>query len=851
MTKHNAEAPSATVVEGFILTRQWRESAAGFDLIFWLATADGARRYLVRDQEAVFFVATENLTTVKELLRNRQGWRSGTTELRNFNSQPVTAIYFRSQRALYEARELIQQQGIVCHEGDIKPHDRFLMERFITGSMQVIGSAQLEGEAGQQVSAAENPSKQYRRYEYRPKLRAVSIDIETDMRGEQLYSIALYSADHQFVLMIDENAGPASAEEAVARSLNGEAATLYFADEKTLLEEFLQQIGRIDPDVIMGWNIVNFDLRALQKMCDRAGLQFSLGRLGEQVIWRNSRDNPDRFYALVPGRAVLDGIELMRSATYQFESFSLENVAREILKRGKLVDDVDARSNQISWQFEHDKQALAKYNLEDCKLVWDIFDCEKLIDFAIEKSLLTGLEIDRYGGSVAAFDFLYLPRLHRRGFVAPGLGEAPESNISPGGYVLNSQPGIFENVLVLDFKSLYPSIIRTFNIDPLALVLGLGREDAEDVIEGFDGGRFDREEAILPQLIRTLWHARDQAKASNNAVLSQAIKIIMNSFYGILGTKGCRFLDSKLVSSITRRGHEIILQSRNFIEERGYRVIYGDTDSVFVLTGTADEAEAQEIGKQLAKDLNVWWAKTLASDHGVESKLELEFETLFIKFLMPTVRGSDTGSKKRYAGMIRIPESETLLPESEPLPPERQALPPKRQALPPERQALQPERQALVLVFKGLESVRSDWSPLAREVQKELYRRVFLGEPYEDYLKNMVAELRGGTFENELVLRKRLRRKLSDYVKNVPPHVQAARKAETIRAQRGLPANTANTGFIEYLMTVNGPEPKLYRQSKIDYEFYLEKQITPIVDSILIFRASSMGKLLNRQIGLF
>ena len=205
--------------------------------------------------------------------------------------------------------------------------------------------------------------------------------------------------------------------------------------------------------------------------------------------------------------------------------------------------------------------------------------------------------MDRYGGSVAAIDFLYLPRLHRKGYVAPALDQLESRNISPGGYVMQSIPGIHDNVIVLDFKSLYPSIIRSFHIDPLALIEGLKEENP---IEGYDGGRLSRDKFILPELIENLWAARDQAKAQKKAVLSQTIKIIMNSFYGVLGTTGCRFFDSRLVSSITKRGHEIIIQSKEYIEEEGYQVIYGDTDSVFVLLGNVAEQEVEKIGNGLA-----------------------------------------------------------------------------------------------------------------------------------------------------------------------------------------------------------------------------------------------------------
>ncbi|PCI77247.1 MAG: DNA polymerase II [SAR86 cluster bacterium] len=789
--------------DGFILTRQWVESGAGIDLIFWLASKAGPLRLRFSGQEAVCFFPTQQKVQVEEILASMSGWRIAATQLKNFDTEAMSALYLKSQRKLYDIRDRLAQKDIRVAEADLKPTDRFLMERFITAAVSIEGSL-TENDNFNDIAPSD-----LRATEYRPQLSAVSIDIETDYQASTLYSIAIYSDNVSIVYMV----GPT--EDSTGETDDGDNLQLYqLRSEREVISAFVKKIGDLDPDVIMGWNIVNFDLRCLQDFCDRLKMPLLLGRNNEAISWRKARDSNDRFYALLPGRAVLDGIELMRSATYQFENFSLEYVSRQLLDRGKLVDDVDQRGAEITELFSNDKPALARYNLEDCRLVWDIFQKEALISFAMERSLLTGLELDRYGGSVAAFDFLYLPRLHRKGFVAPHVDQSTVSNVSPGGYVMGSIPGIHQNVIVLDFKSLYPSIIRTFHVDPLALAVAALEENP---IEGYDGGKFSRVEFILPELISTLWSARDKAKVSENAVLSQAIKIIMNSFYGILGTVGCRFLDSRLVSSITKRGHEILIQSKNFIEDAGYQVIYGDTDSVFVLLGSVPIDQVKLIGDDLTSKLNEWWTNRLREKYDISSFLEIEFETHFSKFLMPTVRGSDAGSKKRYAGLVVDSGN--------------------------------PDK--LHLLFKGLESVRSDWSPLAREFQKELYRRIFFDEPYEDYIKLTVQQLGDGKYENELVLRKRLRRKLKDYVKNVPPHAQAARKAEDIRRKRELPSLYQSGGWIEYIMTINGAEPRQYRESAIDYEFYLERQLAPIADSILVFKSSSMDKILNNQIGLF
>jgi len=225
---------------------------------------------------------------------------------------------------------------------------------------------------------------------------------------------------------------------------------------------------------------------------------------------------------------VLDGIDTLKSATYQFESFALEAVAQEVLQEGKLIHDVENRGEEIVNLFHHDKLALARYNLQDCKLVLDIFDRLKLIEFAVQRARLTGLPLDKVGGSVMAFEHQYLPRLHRLGYVAPNIPKNPVGVGSPGGYVMNSEPGFYKNVLVLDFKSLYPSIIRTFEIDPYGLAegdallqsiedsmkpsdqsLNVKNYDVTKLSKGFNGAFFKRQNTILPALIANLWEARD------------------------------------------------------------------------------------------------------------------------------------------------------------------------------------------------------------------------------------------------------------------------------------------------------------------------------------------------------
>ena len=778
--------------QGFLLTRQWRDTPKGVELELWVASDAGPVRLHMTAQEGLFFLAADVVDQAEKLLAG-QGWYSKPLDLIDFSQRPIVGCYFKQQRQLRLARERLREAGLDPLEADINPCDRFLMERFVRGSLLFKGALR----ARQSYRYCRQP--EVAASDYQPTLRSISLDIETAIDRLQLFSIAVYARDHgaevRKVFIVSD--------ESLAEGINT------YADESSLLQGFFAWLDDYDPDVIIGWNVINFDCWYLQRVCNKYRMDLCLGRGGGKVFWRELDDEGARRAITVPGRVVLDGIELLKGATWRFESFALNAVASELLGEAKLIQDSD-RGGKITELFHHNPQQLADYNLQDCVLVWKIFERAGLLDFAVARSKLTGLPLDRIGGSVASFDFRYLPLLHRHGFVAPNGHWVDEIEHSPGGFVMESRPGIYQHVIVLDFKSLYPSIIRSFKIDPMGMAIGLSQElDQADLVPGFKGAWFDKKNNLLPEIINELWLARDVAKQESNQPLSQAIKIIMNSFYGVLGSAGCRFFDSRLASSITRRGHQILQETAAFIEQQGWPVIYGDTDSVFVwLNAVNNNDEAIAVGEQLALQLNDWWQQRLLREYAIESYLEIEFETHYQKFLMPTIRGSEKGSKKRYAGVVS-----GAMPR---------------------------------LVFKGLENVRTDWTRLAREFQQELYRRIFFDEPYRDYIKSLVTDLLAGQYNDQLVYRKRLRRKLEDYQRNIPPHVQAARKAvETVGV-------TLHRGdWVEYVITVNGPEPVLAQVSKIDYQHIIDRQLAPVADGILYFLEDSLASIIDRQMAMF
>jgi DNA polymerase-2 len=812
-------------LSGFILTRQAYDTKQGIELSFWLKTEVGVKNILVKDEKAVFFIEADQQTAAKNYLSKNDVIVSDikVVALKTFAQVPVIALYFSTMREFYRARDILKLHDVKCYEDDFRPEERYLMERFITASAQfTLAENQLLTRQQRAIEFPVNIADKSRcipASETLEKLNLsmVSLDIECSMQGE-LYSIGLYSHDldgkplHKVLMIGDQNLSKTSKKLSNEEIEKIQHDIIWVNDEKALLNSLVQWISDNDPDVLIGWNVIQFDFALLQKRCDLHDINFTIARDGRAPRWRKNK-NSDQQFIDVNGRIILDGIDLLKTATYNFPSFSLDYVSSQLLGLHKKVDDVDNRVKEITDNFHHDKLALAVYNLEDCRLVTLIFEHTQLLEFAMLRAQLTGLTVDRIGGSVAAFTNLYLPKLHRAGYVAPNMGDGLQGLVSPGGYVMDSIPGLYKNVLVLDFKSLYPSIIRSFNIDPMGMIEGLSNPD--NAIKGFDGALFSRDKHFLPDIINELWLERDKAKKENNAALSQAIKIIMNSFYGILGSTGCRFFDPRLSSSITKRSHELLKVTKTWIEQKGYKVIYGDTDSIFVHVGDDKTlAQCQNLGEELQTFINEQWHEKLKTDFDIESQLEIEFETHFTQFFMPTIRGLEIGTKKRYAGIV-LKENKKKL------------------------------------IFKGLESVRTDWTELAKQFQRALYMKVFNGEEVEQYIIDTVNKTKNGELDDLLIYRKRIRRKLDQYVKNVPPHIKAARLADNINLQTNRPLKFQKRGWIEYYLTTVGPQAKGYVSAPLDYQLYVDKQLMTVADAILPFIGTSFSQITDAQMNLF
>ncbi|BAO94202.1 DNA polymerase (plasmid) [Caballeronia insecticola] len=763
-----------------------------------MATEIGPRMVTLTAQRSVAFAPAEFLEQISSASARIPGMVVQSLDLKDFEQRKVVGVYSPQYRALIGLEKDLKEKGIPLYEADIRPPERYLMERFITSSVVIDG--------GVDNGSVINDCRLRPEGDYRPSLSMVSLDIETSPAGD-LYSVALEGCGQRQVFMLGDPTGETSA---VDFELH------YCKSQREILARLNDWFARFDPDIVIGWNVIQFDLRVLQRHADNLNIPLLLGRGGGKIEWRKHGTKEGYFFAPTAGRLVIDGIEALKAALWTFPSFALEAVAQQLLQEGKEVSDVYGRMEEIERRFHEDKTALARYNLKDCELVTRIFAKTGLMDFLVERANVTGLQADRFGGSIAAFNHHYLPRMHRDGYVAPNVGQIPGGSSYPGGFVMDSRPGLYDSVLVLDFKSLYASIIRTFLIDPVGLVEAEIEVDNAAVVPGMRGVFFSRKKGSLPDIVDQLWKRRDAAKRASNEPLSQALKLLMNSFCGVLGSPDCKFFNPPLVSSVTLRGHEIMHRTKELVEREGYDVIYGDTDSIFVWLKrehTVDQAD--EVASRLVTAINRWWEHHLAGKLRLESFLEIEFDAYYQRFFMPTIRGAELGSKKRYAGLARSKEGIDTM------------------------------------VFRGLETARSDWTPLAQRFQRELYMKIFKGEPYRDFVQTYVRETRAGKLDDLMIYRKRLRQNLNSYVRHVPPQVRAARLADEFNEKQQRPLQYQSGGWIRYFVTRNGPEPLERLTAPIDYEHYIVRQLQPVADAILPFVGESFENLISEQASLF
>jgi DNA polymerase-2 len=744
----------------------------------------------------------------------------------------LARLRFTRYRDRSAALDALESAGIPSPDGDQKPPDAFLAEREIRGPLEIRGpsrpgrfvdmvfpdptirsleSAALNTLAGQAAG-------------YAP-LRIASIDIETDTRSGAVRAVGAVYTGAAILAGNGKSLGGAGEQRSCVRvvlpgkeSFPPKGRVIFHPDERSMLTAFFEDLRAADPDVLTGWNFLDFDFPVLAKRCGSLGIPFALGRGGDEAKFfagsggpaEVSRDDAGAFYpggsrrsaaALVPGRQVIDALRIVRSGSRGGDlggssDFSLEAVSQRVLGEGKLVGSTGTdKITELDRLYREDPVAFGNYCCRDAELVPRILQRTGLFHLTMERAALTGVSLDKAWTSVVSFERVYGMELRRKG-IAPDLCQDRDVSGAAGGTVLDPLPGFFRNVAVFDFRSLYPTIIRTFNVDPLSHAR-VSASPAE-VITAPNGAVFSRTPGVLPALISRYFAARQKALDAGDDTAAHVYKILMNSFYGVLGTRSCRYARTELAGAITSFARMWLLASRDWFAGQGRRVLYGDTDSLFVETGLPDSAGYGDFAAlcgNLAGELNRFLAQRILEEYRLESFLEMRFEKAYRRFLIPPLRAlrekgqAARGRAKGYGGFL-----------------------------------LKEDGTAEVEV-KGMEAVRSDVTPLARRIQLELLELAFSGAE-EDALGRKVSvilkDLRSGKLDGELVYRKRLSRPPETYTASTPPQVKAAR-ALGWKGRRGT---------VEFVWTVNGPEPASLPHARFDYDHYTDSQVLPVVRSI-------------------
>ncbi len=662
---------------------------------------------------------------------------------KNYDNEDVIEIVFDSKDDYDEIFKLVKDKNIRTYENDLLPEVKYLIDNNVK---------------------IKESNKDFLPF------KEAYIDIETS-KNETILLISLYSQSLKKVWVLDNN---------FKKNISKEKYDVeFFQSEEDLLENFRDTLIKYNFNLILGWNVIDFDFKIIINRFKYYDLEFKLNNFGYNCSLRINKDYFKESKLSCPGTLVLDAIFLLRANNISFPNYKLDTVAFNVLGDEKYIyfDENENKTEIIENLYNNKIEELIEYNFKDSELVYKIVKKLKLLELIYEKTIISETPIFKVRSPITILDVLYLKRLHKKNLVASTIYNFSDRNGIVGGYVMNPIKGFHNNVLVFDFKSLYPSIIMTFNIDPFTYV---SDKKTKNLIEAPNGAYFKREKGILPSLIEKIYNERNKAKKKGDKIKSYSLKTLINSFYGAVGSPKCRFYNKNVAEAITSFGHFFIKLMRDYFEKEGFKVIYGDTDSLFVkISGDFDESNILDFGRNLENKANKFLKDYIKKNYNLESKLILEFEKVFLKFFI--------ASKKRYVG-------KTLEDK---------------------------------VKFTGLEAVRGDWTKLAKNFQIEFIKRVFNGDSKEDlknFIKNFVKELKEGKFDDYLIYTKKITKLLEQYTKTTPPHVKAARQLKDFKGK-----------VVEYVITKEGPLHKslINKNTRYDYDHYIQKQLKAVIDDFI------------------
>jgi DNA polymerase I len=596
-------------------------------------------------------------------------------------------------------------------------------------------------------------------------------------------------------------------------------------DEKEMLEKFLDTMERYDPDIIVGYNINDFDIPFISERLRVNRLGRILGRCNEKPLI-SKKIGENRFRNVIVGRAIADPYWMIKDLAGRgffvgLKRFGLGDVSKFLLGETKIEFShtdvpVQWKGNNAEWT-----KKFVDYARKDSELVLKLLLEKGFLDKYVGISRVSGLLLQDSldTGEAGKVENLLLREFNKENFVLPcrptdrevskRIVEREKMGLK-GAFVLDPVVGLHTtSVTYLDFASMYASIFISYNICPTTLVRG--KVDEESISTPFGTSFISQKvrKGIIPttlgRLIQERKIVKNQMKKEKDPAMKraldahqEALKRIGNAFYGYTGFYMGRIYVLDIANAITSCGRYYIQETKKLIEgQTPYKVIYGDTDSVMIKTDTHDIDEAIKIGDQMAKLLN----------EKFEGKLVVKVENVFKTLLILT--------KKRYAGWSFEKVDSHFEDE---------------------------------IIMKGIETVRRDWCDLVSETQENILKILLKEQDSKKafiYFKDVVQRLQNNQIPLEkLVIIKGISKRLDQY-KGVQPHVELVKKMKK-RGEATIPGIGERVGFVivkgPQMVSDRAEDPEYVKKNglKIDSKYYIESQILPPLERV--FEAIGIGK---------
>jgi len=568
-----------------------------------------------------------------------------------------------------------------------------------------------------------------------------------------------------------------------------------YSTEKEMIEKFCELVKKMDVEILLGYNSSNFDLPYLKERASVLRTKLALGRDGSSF---NLSRRGLITKAKINGRIHVDIFHIVRflSTIGALKTFqrTLTEVYSEITgKKKKVVPKLEI------WKYWDEGSKcgeLADYSLNDSVAEKELAD--RLLPMEFELSKLSKVPLfDIVGSSTGTIvEQLLMNRAHWENMIVPNQPKEEEitaraASPAVGAFVKMPEPGIYDNLVVFDFRSLYPSIIISHNVDPFTLNCDCCEKDA---FVSPAGHRFcKKKKGLIPSVLGELLEKRAEIKKKMKSLKpgteefiqldarQQALKITANSFYGYLLYPRSRWYSKEAGESTTAWGRHYIQETMKKAEEAGFKVLYGDTDSLMLLLGDKKKKDALEF----VADIN----------SKLPEKMELELEGFYTRGMFVSKKAEAKGAKKKYAmigedGRIKI---------------------------------------------RGFELVRRDWAGVAKEVQKQVLEAILKEGSKDKAVKivmDKIDELKAGkTPLSELVIYTQLKKGVDEYEIN-SPELAAAKKAK----EAGVPVEEGS--LVGYIITRTGnsiSDKAMPADMAKDYDagYYIDHQVIPAVLKIL------------------